>query len=247
LSFGDAHNAKDSEANKRRRGSALPHATDTLLNPSHKERSCTEHVGGDFSRRAFSAGMGQRPPGLAQLPQAPRSGLCLIPPACLHQTSRLSISSALSSCTKRKLLATHISAIFKKPAHPPIPPSLDFPKTISRILKPQSAFPHHSAVSSTTGQSTIHRFHTQLGLSPQHPKLKQQKIPHLTAVTQQDSLPLPPTRPRRQPDNIQAQCATKALFMYQHEKDTVFRHDPPLELRPFRIAWKPSSYNISDG
>jgi hypothetical protein len=63
---------KDSEANKRRSGSVLPHATATCtLNPSHKERSCTEHVGGDFSRRAFSAGMGQRPPGLAQLPQAP--------------------------------------------------------------------------------------------------------------------------------------------------------------------------------
>jgi hypothetical protein len=35
------------------------------------------------------------------------------------------------------------------------------------------------------------------------------------------------------------------LFMYQHEEATVFRHTPPLELRPFRIARKPCSPNIS--
>jgi hypothetical protein len=169
-----------------------------------------------------------------------------------HQPWRLSQNVFLFLRPETFTSGNHISAIFKKrkanhfqfhrlwtssfqsrfPEHQPP----QYSAILRRVV-------HRWAVNASAG-STLPTWALRNTLNSEHPTSKfciltDRQPPSLRYSV---IVPAPPTAVQH-PTSIRS----KALFMYQHEEATVFRHNPPLELRPFRIARKPCSPNSSDG
>jgi hypothetical protein len=200
-------------------------------------------LGGQLPLSGFAAGTGQRGAALADRGSIVASGPTPAVCACsLFSTKLRALIQRFPFCTKRKLSPTSTSPHTLLKANPtPTPSSLDFPTPTScctRISASIFCRVRNWAVSQPP--VPLPDLDSSATNSEQP---RNQKISHISST---ESPPLfrsandlfSPTTTLRHQSSIRS----KALFMYQHDKNSVFRHTPP---RPFRIARKPCSPNIS--